>query len=563
MRTLQQIKAELAELLFEITQETIEFQRTAQPEHGDFACNIALKLASFHKTNPREMAADIVERLKLPEEIGKVEVAGPGFINFTLSQNYLLEALKNPSKLTDCKTEQGKIVVDYSQPNIAKPLGVHHLLSTIIGQSVVNIMKAKGNETISVNYLGDYGTQFGKVICALKNWSSMEEVMAAENPVHKLLELYVRFHEEEENDKKLATAGQEEFKKLEEGDEENRKLWHWIVELSINEIKRVYSEIGGISFDSYNGEAAEEENLPGLLEEGKKLNIFTLGEGGSYIVDLKEEGYETPYLVQKSDGATLYSTRDISAVKSRIEKYNPDRCIYVVDMAQKLHFEQLFATVPKFPWFNSNLELTHLKFGRMRFADKKMSTRKGNILYLEDVVEEAVSKAKEIIEEKNPDLKNKDQVAKIVGTGSIKYGILSQAPETDIVFSWEKTLSFEGNSAPYLQYSYARAASILRQAEIPNDFEFRDLVKEENLLIRDLLRFPEVVTEAAEKLKPNVIATYLYELAQLFSSFYTHCPVLSADEDDKEIRLKLIQAYSMVIKEGLHLLGGIEVPEQM
>jgi len=576
MKSLIILKQDLAEQIRVLTKQEIQFTKPSSTDFGDFACNIALKLASERKANPREIAEELITELKLPDEIAKAEVAGPGFINFTLSQDYLLQALKNPEgfltkNFLEDETPE-RVLIDYSAPNVAKPLGIHHLLSTIIGQSINNIYKAKGYDTVAINYLGDYGTQFGKVIYALKQWGDKEKIEAAENPIKELLALYVRFHEEEEKDESIKKAGQLEFKKLEDGDPENQEWWQWVIDLTIADVKRVYAMLGGIKFDSYKGEAAQAQNQMKILFEGKAQGIITEGEGGSYVIELAEEGFETPYLVQKSDGATLYSTRDIATVKDRIEEYHPSKCIYVVDVAQKLHFQQLFAVVKKFPWFDENFELVHLKFGRMRFADKKMSTRKGNILFLEEVIEEATARALQIIKEKNPNLENQEEVARIVGVGSIKYGILNQSPETNIVFSWEKTLTFEGNSAPYLLYSYARSASILRQA-VESGFDLNLLSLEgfakpelhdaEALIIRHLLKFDEAVEEARKRLKPNLIATYLYELAQLFNTFYTQCPVLKASEDDKALRLAIVSAFKDIIKEGLHLLGGIEVPEKM
>jgi len=576
MKSLSFIKQELSDLLENICGQEVQFTKTSSPDFGDFACNIALKLASERKANPRAIAEDIIKELKLPLEISKAEAAGPGFINFSLSQDYLLQALRNPagflsSDFLDDEVPE-TILIDYSAPNVAKPLGIHHLLSTIIGQSINNIYKAKGYKTVAINYLGDYGTQFGKVIYALKHWGNKKEIEAAESPIKELLALYVRFHEEEEKDESIKKAGQLEFKKLEDGDTENQEWWQWTIDLTIADVKRVYAMLGGIKFDSYKGEAAQAKKQMVILSEGKEKGIITQGEGGSYVIDLSEEGFETPYLVQKSDGATLYSTRDISTVRDRFEEYHANKCIYVVGMPQKLHFQQLFEVVKKFDWYDESFELVHLKFGRMSFADKKMSTRKGNILFLEEVIKEATVRALEIIQEKNPNLENKEEVARIVGVGSIKYGILNQSPETNIVFSWDKTLTFEGNSAPYLQYSYTRAASILRQADSDGfdlslldlkDFSKPELHEAEALVIRHLLKFDDAVSNSLKRLKPNIIATYLYELAQIFNTFYTQCPVLKASADDKKLRLAIVSAFKDVIKEGLNLLGGIEVPEKM
>jgi len=568
MKKLEEIKQELKAQLEKAAKKAagpvkIEFERPADPSHGDISCNCALKLASLHKENPREIAEEIIENIELLDEIAKAEVAGPGFINFSYADEYLISQLNAAEDITNCATEKGTVLIDYSSPNIAKPLGVHHLLSTVIGQATNNILTAKGYDVKGLNYLGDFGTQFGKIIYAIKKWGDKEEI--EKYPIPKLLELYVKFHDEEESDPNLDGKGQEEFRKLEEGDTENRELWEWVVKLSKDNLEKVYDLLGGIHFDSYSGEADQEKFLDGVLEEGKKQGVITEGEKGAYIIDLEKDGIETPFLVQKADGATLYSTRDISAIRYRIKEYDPNKIIYVVDSAQNLHFKQLFASVKKFPWFKENVELTHLRFGRMRFKDKKMSTRKGNIIYLEEVLNEAVDRAKKIIEEKNPELEEKDEVARIVGIGSVKYSILNQSPETDIIFDWDKILSFEGNSAPYLQYSCTRASSILRQVEKVNKIDATyNLIPEEQLLARTIVRFKEVVVESANRLKPNIIANYLYELAQIFNTFYTKCPVLSEEnESSKTARTRLVKTFQTVMKEGLNLLSGIEVPEKM
>lgn len=541
---------------------TIVFEKPQNPDFGDLSCNVAMQLASKYKKNPRQLAEEIIEQIDIPNEISKVEVAGPGFINFTYSDPYLIEILNNPAQINPEKDQNQKIVIDYSSVNMAKPIGAHHLLSTVIGQAMANILRELGNEVISVNYIGDWGTQFGKLIYAYKTWGDKSKVEA--DPIPELLALYVKFHDEAEENPDLDDKGREEFRKLEEGDSENRELWRWIVDLSIEADKKTYASLGGISFDSWQGEAATEPNLKKLLEDGKKEKIFTLGEEDSYIVDLEKEGLP-PYLVQKKDGATLYSTRDIETIRLRIQDYSPDEIMYVVDIAQKLHFEQLFASVRKFDWYNPQTKLTHLKFGRMSFKDKSMSTRKGNIIYLDEVLKDAIERAEQIINEKNPDLKDKKEVARIIGTGAVKYTILNQSPETDIIFDWDKILSFEGNSAPYLQYMHARAASILKEQTPPDQIDpAYNLHPKEALVLRTLTQFKDAITESATKNKPNILANYIYELSQIFSNFYTHCPVLKADTDSqKAARLKIVELFAHTLKKGLELLSGIEAPDQM
>lgn len=566
MTSLQKIKSNLKQLISARCadlgyQVDVEFIKTQSAEHGDFSTNAAMKVAKANQQNPIELATQIVSSLVLPDEIKKAEIAGPGFINFTLSKEFLLETLSSNLIPTE-EVDPRLVIVEYSQPNVAKPLGIHHLLSTVIGQSVFNLLKAVGYNVFAWNYIGDWGTQFGKLIYAYKNWG--DKNLIEKDPIKSLLTLYVEFHEKAENDPTLEDLGRAEFKKLEEGDLENRKIWEWVIEVSKKDFMQLYELLGGINFDTFSGESSLENYLPELLQEGKDLGIFVHGEKDSFIVNLEKQNLP-PLLVQKSDGATLYATRDIASVKFRIQNYNPQKIIYVVDVAQSLHFKQFFAVSKMLPWYNNDLELHHLSFGRMSFKDKKMSTRKGNIIYLEEVISEAIERSMKIIEEKNPNIKNKNEIARTVGIGSLKYSVLMQSPDTNIIFDWDKIITFDGNSAPYLQYTYARAKSILRQNTheiiIAKYTEFNN--DEENIL-RHFAKFGETVSEAATKYKPNILATYLFELAQLFNSFYAKYKVNAETVPEiRNFRLCLVQKTAEAIKSGLHLLGGIEVVEEL
>lgn len=534
---------------------------------GDLSCPIALKLAKQFKQNPLQVAQEIASNLPAHWAISKVEVLAPGFINFFLSQKFLTDNLKQ-QKLLNLPATGKKYVIDYSSPNIAKPLGIHHILSTVIGQAAVNLLKATNNQVVAWNYLGDWGTQFGKLIYAYKQWG--DQTVIEKDPINELLKLYVEFHNKAETNPELEDFGRAEFKKLEQGDSENRKLWEWVVKLSKQDLNKVYDKLGGIQFDVFSGEADREGDLPVVIAEGLKEGIFTPGDKGGLIVNLEAENM-IPFLVEKSDGATLYSTRDIASVKVRTLDYEATNLLYVVDVAQSLHFEQLFASVKKFSWFKPETALTHLKFGRMSFKDGKMSTRKGNIIHLDDLIEEAVSRSRQIITEKNPELENLEQVAWMVGIGAIKYSVLSQSPETNIVFDWDKIISFEGNSAPYLQYSYARANSILKQAERSEAelneevaFEELEINLEEESLMKALLFFEEAVLDAANKLKPHLLANYVFDLCQKFNTFYVKNQVLNCeDKARKQFRLALVDKFCRTNKTGLQLLAGVEVPEKM
>lgn len=598
---IQQLLKEAAEKVFpdaDLTGLKAEYPR--DKEHGDYACSVALKLAKQLSMNPMEVAEKIIEKIEPVQFIEKAEAAAPGFINIRLSKDWLESKIADYSKgemlYDNTLGKNNNVVIDYSHPNIAKPLGVHHLLSTIIGQSIYNIYKSLGFNTIGVNHLGDWGTQFGKLIYAYKTWGDKRKV--EKNPIPELLKLYVKFHDEAEQNPEIEDKGRFEFKKLEEGDEENTKLWEWIKDLSLLEIQKAY-KILDIQFDEYMGESFYNDKMQPIIEDGKNRGIFTEGEGGSLIYNFNEEDV-SPVVIQKSDGATLYMTRDIATLAYRIDTWNPVKILYVVDSAQSLHFKQLFVIGEKLGYTSAHLE--HVSFGRMRLPDKSMSTRKGNVVLLEDLLKDGVNKAKKIVKEKSKKLKKKEQeaVANMIAVGAIKYNVLSQNRTTEISFDWDRMLSTEGNSAPYLQYVAARADSILRKAEKESGKAGKKAVKkgkkkaeEENEMqidlfqaiehvekvnkesikpledpleynvARMLIKFQEYLVMAAEEYKPNLLSNYLYDLAQAFNSFYNTVPVIQAENEEvKEARLILCQAVSNIMKEGLKILG-IKVPERM
>ncbi len=619
-------KEKLALLLKEIVgrkfpddAEKIKIEYPSDEAHGDYATNIAMRIASKVQANPRDVANELVKAIEKPDYIEKMEVAGPGFINFYLSEDALDQNISRVLKEGDDYGESNvgrkkTVIVEYSQPNIAKPLGVHHLLSTIIGQSLYEIYKNRGFTTISINHIGDWGTQFGKLIHAYKTWGDKEAV--EKDPIPELLKLYVRFHDEAEHDEALDQKGRDEFKKLEDGDEENRALWKWVVDVSMKDVQKTYDKLGNITFDFTLGESFYEDKMKPVIEEGIEKGVITEGEKGALIVDFHDENM-APLVIQKSDGATLYSTRDLATFKYRIEKWDPIKILYVVDVAQSLYFKQLFETAKRLGWDYEKGE--HIVFGRMQLPEGGMSTRKGNVILLNEVLDEAVKRAHAVLEEKAPNLENKDDAARKIGISAVKYNVLSQNRNSDITFEWDKMLSLEGNSSPYLQYTYARARSIVRKAEtlkkaglvaaaeaeaggkagggtsspkrkrkvpqikkeqfslfeaiehLDNGGDLtRDILpdpenageKEESLL-RSLVKYSECIAITAEENKPNLLATYLYELAQKFNSFYNSVPVIKADKEEKfDHRLALVKAASQVLKNGLSLLQ-VEVLEEM
>jgi len=602
---LKSILKEVISIKFPEEAEDLNVEYTKEDTHGDYATSIALKIASKVKANPREVAEELVKAIKKPDFIEKMEIAGPGFINFYLSDEALEENIKEILKKGDeyGESKVGKkktVIVEYSQPNIAKPLGVHHLLSTIIGQSLYEIYKNRGFTTISINHIGDWGTQFGKLIYAYKKWGDKEAV--EKDPIPELLKLYVKYHDEAERDEALDQKGRDEFKKLEDGDEENRKLWKWVVDVSMKDAQITYDKLGGITFDFTLGESFYEDKMQTIIDEGIKKGIFTEGENGSLIVKFDDPNM-APLVIRKSDGATLYSTRDLATYKYRLEKWDPSKILYVVDVAQSLYFKQLFATAKFLGWDYTKGK--HVEFGRMQLPEGGMSTRKGNVILLNAVLDEAVKRAEKIIEEKNPTLADKQNAARAIGISAVKYNVLSQNRTSDITFEWDKMLSFESNSAAYLQYTYARARSILRKVKTLTDAGIRgmapkkkrkakqpekeqfslfeaiehvknggDLSKDilpdpegaeekENTLLRVLSKFSEQIAMAAEECKPNVIANYLYDLAQKFNSFYNAVPVAKADTEEKfERRIEIVKAASQVLKNGLTLMQ-VEVLEEM
>jgi len=570
----------------------VEYPRDAA--HGDYACSIAMKLAKTLGQNPLEIAEKITANIEPLQFVGNIEVAQPGFINIQLSKEFLtsqVNEIAEGKELLDALIGEGKTIVhDYSHPNIAKPLGVHHLLSTIIGQALYNIFKNLGYKCIGVNHLGDWGTQFGKLIHAYKTWG--DKKIIEKDPIPELLKLYVKFHDEAEANPEIEEKGREEFKKLEDGDEENTKLWEWFKDLSLIEIKKAY-EILGVEFDEYLGESFYNDKMAPLIEEGKQKGVFKEGEGGAIIAEF-EDPDTAPAVIQKSDGATLYLTRDIATLNYRINTWKPEQILYIVDNAQSLHFKQLFEIGKKMGM--DSAKLVHVTFGRMRLPDKAMSTRKGNVVLLEDLINEGISKATEIVKEKSKDLKKKEQekVAKMIAIGAIKYNVLSQNRTTEMAFDWDRMLSIEGNSAPYLQYSYARAESILRKSneaakkskkkskkdeKTENQIDLFQAIEkveddavnagaplenEHELTVARLLpKMQEYLVLAAEEYKPNLFANYLYELAQAFNGFYNSVPVLQTENQElKAVRLNLTKAVARALKEGLQILG-IEVPERM
>lgn len=546
----------------------VEISSTENAVFGHYSTNVGMKLAKDQGKNPREVGEDLVAKIvaAAPKNLfSKVEVAGPGFVNFYLSPKTLQAELKNIYKQKDKygKSNLGKgkkVIVEYSQPNIAKKMHVGHLRSTIIGDALANIMEECGYKVVRWNYLGDWGTQFGKLIYAYKKWGNKAEVK--KNPIEELLRLYVYFHDQAKADETLEVVGREEFKKLEKGDRENRALWKWFREESLKEFKSIYKTLG-INFDVWIGESSYEKQMAPIIAELKKKGIASESEG-ALVVDLAEQNLPVA-LIAKSDGASLYLTRDLASVRDRNKKYKPLQIIYVVANEQTLHFEQMFA-VAKIMKIGG-AELKHAKFGLVLGEDrKKLSTREGRAVQLSELIDKILVLAEEAIDKKSTDLSavKKKKIARAVGIGALKYNDLKENRNSDIVFDWERMLDFSGNSAPYLQYTRARLNRIIKKAGKVYDVDFSVINSESELnLIKKLMDFPDEIKKSAETLYTNNLATYLFSLAVLANKFYETTPILK--EEDKKKRagyLALIFSVSLVIKKGLGLLG-IESPEEI
>nr|WP_313342551.1 arginine--tRNA ligase [Sedimentibacter sp.] len=536
------------------------------PDMGDFAVP-CFKFAKKYRKSPAAIAAELTEKIGSVEEFEKIESMGP-YVNFFVDKKHYAEkilktAFKEKESYGSTNVGEGKtVIVEFSSPNIAKPFHIGHIRTTIIGNSIYKIYKYLGYNTITINHLGDYGTQFGMLISAYKKWGSPEIVEAIEkNPIQELLKLYVKYNQEIEEHPEYKEEARYWFKELENGNEEAIKLWNWFREVSLMEFNRVYDMLN-IKFDSYAGESFYSDKMPAVMKELKEKGLLKDSQGAK-IVELQEFGL-TDAVVQKSDGSTLYVTRDIAAAKYRKETYNFYKNIYVVGAPQKLHFEQWrkIISLMGYEWAD---DCVHVMFGTVSLEDGVLSTRKGRVVFLEDVLNKAIDKTTEIINERNTDLENKEEVAKQVGIGAVIFQELFNNRIKDYTFSWEKTLSFEGETGPYVQYTYARTCSILRKAELKVDdnVDYSILTDKEAFnVIKKLDGFKVSVLGAHDKYEPFFITRYIVGLAQEFNRFYHECPIIVEDNEIKKARLLLTKTVNTVLKKGMELLG-MEAPERM
>lgn len=546
------------DLTLEQVEQLLENPKSA--EHGDVAFP-AFSLAKVYRKAPQQIAADLAEKID-SANFEKTEVVGP-YLNFfmnkeLISKKVLQTVVKEKEHYGDSNIgNQGTVPIDMSSPNIAKPISMGHLRSTVIGNSIGFIMEKIGYQPIRINHLGDWGTQFGKLIVAYKKWGTEEAVKA--EPINELLRLYVQFHEVAETEPELNEEARAWFKRLEEGDEEAIQLWQWFRDESMKEFNKIY-DLLEVRFDSLNGEAFYNDKMDEivkLLEEKHLLNE----DKGAEIVDLS--AYDlNPALIKKSDGATLYITRDLAAALYRKRTYDFKQSLYVVGNEQSYHFKQLKAVLKEmgFDWSD---DMRHIPFGLITQGGKKLSTRKGKIVLLEEVLNEAIQSAKEQISEKNPDLENKDAVAKQVGVGAVIFHDLKNDRLNTFDFNLEEVVRFEGETGPYVQYTHARAVSLLEKAGfVPSetaDYALNDDTSWE--VVKLVQKYPETVLSAGEKYEPSVIAKHAIKLAQAFNKYYAHTKIL-ADDEQKEARLALVYAVTVLLKEDLRLLG-LHAPDKM
>lgn len=541
----------------------IDFLETpADSSKGDIAMP-CFKLAATMKKAPNIIAQEIAGQINKPDFIEKIEVVG-AYINFYLdksfyAKNTLTEVFEKKEHYGESDIGEGKnVCMDYSSPNIAKPFHVGHLRSTVIGNALYNIYKAIGYNSIGINHLGDWGTQFGKLIVAYKLWGDKE--LVEKDGVTELTKIYVKFHSEAEKDESLNDEARAWLVKMQEGDEEALSLWKWFNDISLKEFNKIYDKLG-IKFDYFTGESFYNDKMDAVVEELKEKDLLTKDDG-AMIVDLEKYNMP-PCLILRSDGGTLYPTRDISAAFYRKKEYNFAKSLYLTALDQNLHFAQWFKVI-ELMGYDWAKDLIHVPFGLVSLSDGKLSTRKGRMVLMEDLLNEAVEKAKTIIEEKNPDLENKDKISEDVGIGAVIFNDLYNSRIKNVTFDLEKMLNFEGETGPYVQYTHARATSILTKAGgVDFNIDFNNLTDVASIdVIKNLALFPDKIIEAADKNEPYILSRLLVNLCQSFNKFYHDNSILNAEEEVKKSRVALTYCVKTVICKGLSLLG-INAPEKM
>lgn len=555
------IKSEIEDLTLEEITALIEVP--PNKEMGDYAFP-CFKLAKIFRKAPNAIAEDLAGKIQPTDDINKIVNLG-GYVNFFVNKESLAKKVINQvlsEKENYGKSEFGKgktVVVEFSSPNIAKPFHIGHVRTTVIGNALSKIYQSQGYHVEKLNHLGDYGTQFGKLIVAYKLWGDKQAV--EKDPIKELLKLYIRFHDEAEAKPEMEDEAREWFTKLENGDQEAKELWQWFRDESLKEFSRVY-DLLDIDFDSYVGESFYSDKMPAVIEELKEKNLLVESDG-AMIVDL-EDSKLPPALIQKRDGSTLYLTRDLASAFYRKKIYNFDKSIYVVGAQQELHFKQCFEIIKRmgYDWYK---DMVHVQFGMVALEEGTMSTRKGRVVFLEDVLNQAIDRTRQIIEEKNPDAENIDEVAKAVGVGAVVFQELSNSRIKDYTFSWDRTLSFEGETGPYVQYTHARCCAVLRKADQPvsADINYEALSDQDAADVLSVLEtFNKSIMTAMKKNEPHIVTRFVLDLAQAFNKFYHNSPILVEDDDLREARLALVEATRQTIENALKILG-MKAPQKM
>jgi arginyl-tRNA synthetase len=553
----------------ELIAESIEYP--PNPQMGDLSLP-CFKLSKQLRKAPQAIAEGLKDNWKPQHPAFQRAEAVAGYFNVFLDPGYfastvLGEVLQKGDRYGSQNIGQGRnIVIDFSSPNIAKTFHIGHLRSTMIGNSIYKIHAFLGYDCIGINHLGDWGTQFGKMIIAYERWGNKDAVEA--EGIDELQRLYIKFHDEAETNPELETEARLCFVRLEQGDEETLKLWKWFVEISLKEFEKMYA-ILGVTFDAYTGESFYNDKMDAIIQELKEKKLLEVDEGAQLV---RLEDYNMPpALMVKQDGGTLYHTRDVTAAIYRHDTYNFEKCIYVTDAGQSLHFQQWFKVIELmgYEWAD---KLAHVPFGKVSLEGAKLSTRKGNVIRLDDLLTQAVEKTREIIAEKNPNLENKEEIARQVGIGAIIFSDLSSNRVKDIVFSWEDALNFDGETGPYVQYTHVRTCSLLRKAngnesiELPQSsapLDYSLLANTEAQgVVRELYLFKERVEQAMHKLEPSIVSRYLVDLAQSFNRFYHESPILVDDPALRQARLTLVKGVQITLRNGLKLIG-LETPEKM
>ena len=567
MKNFKHLIASQISKAIEIDKKEIEkyIETPKDKENGDYSFP-CFRLAKELKKTPQIIANEIKEKLEKEENIEQIDAVG-GYLNFFINKETLvkevLTEIENAEEYGKSKIGNGKnIIVEYSAPNIAKPFHIGHLRTTLIGNALYRTYKYLGYNTIGINHLGDYGTQFGKMIEGYKMWGN--EYDLSEDPINKMMDIYVRINTLCKEDEEVLERCRENFRLLEEGDKYCTELWNRFKELSMSEFSKIY-DILNVKFDSYNGEAFYSDKIGEVVKKLEQQEKLVESEGAK-IVDLEYAEINTPCIIQKTNGSSIYATRDLAAIMYRAKTYDFDKCLYVVAYEQNLHFKQIFEVAKYLVDEKYWKGLEHISFGMVSLPSGKMSTRLGNVVKIEDLINGTIEKALEIIAEKNSELENKQEVAKKVGIGAIIFNTLSTANIKDQIFDWNTALNFQGETGPYIQYTYVRTKSVLEKAGfIPKleDIEIKNLIDEYSLEILKLIyNFEDILIQVTEKNEPSILARYLIDLAKAYSSFYNENKIILDNKDIQNARVYLTYCVGKVLKQGASLLG-IQVPEKM